>query len=89
MFPYLDSYLKQHAVGDAISQFIDRKGQVADPQLSKQTMALPIEQLKLKRHSILVAGGSTKLAALHAALVGGYASELITDLEDAKQLIEM
>ncbi|MEK1369697.1 sugar-binding transcriptional regulator [Limosilactobacillus fermentum] len=83
------AYLKQHAVGDAISQFIDRKGQVADPQLSKQTMALPIEQLKLKCHSILVAGGSTKLAALHAALVGGYASELITDLEDAKQLIEM
>lgn len=82
-------YLQEKAVGDIISQFIDKEGHIAAPQLSHRTMALSIDRLKKMEQSILVAGGMAKLPSIHAALVGGYPNVLITDLHDAEQLATM
>ncbi|MDO4856274.1 MAG: sugar-binding transcriptional regulator [Limosilactobacillus gorillae] len=87
--PMMIRHLQKEAVGDIISQFVDQDGRIVDPELTRRTVALPLEKLKTKKHSVLVAGGITKLPVLHAALVGGYAKELVTDLENAKQLVKM
>lgn len=79
--------LQKIAVGDIISQFIDVHGHIADPKLAARTMAIPLERLKTTRQSILIAGGMNKLPAIKAALKGGYANVLITDLHDAQALI--
>lgn len=79
--------LQQIAVGDIISQFINQNGQIADPKLAARTMAIPLECLKETRQSILIAGGMNKLPAIKAALQGGYANVLVTDLHDAQALL--
>lgn len=52
-------------------------------------MAMHIDYLKNKRDSILIAGGKAKIEPMHAALVGGYANTLITDLNSAQELLKM
>lgn len=79
--------LQKTAVGDIISQFVDEQGQIADPQLTARTMALPLNCLKEKRQAILVAGGMRKYKAIRAALNGHYANVLITDLNVAQHLV--
>lgn len=79
--------LQKTAVGDIISQFVDGQGRIADPQLTARTMALPLNCLKEKRQSILVAGGMRKYKAIRAALNGHYANVLITDLNVAQHLV--
>ncbi|WP_295731328.1 sugar-binding transcriptional regulator [uncultured Limosilactobacillus sp.] len=82
-------FLETHAVGDVLSQFITKSGQLAAPEIAQRTVSLPLSALKHKRQSILVAGGIEKLPAIHAALIGGYANVLITDLNNAQQLVKM
>ncbi len=50
-------------------------------------MAISLAALKATRQSILVAGGTNKLPAIRAALNGGYANVLVTDLNDAEALL--
>lgn len=83
------SFLEQHAVGDVLSQFITKDGQIAAPEIAKRTVSLPLENLRQKRYSILVAGGMEKVPAIHAALMGNYANVLITDLQNAEKLLTM
>ncbi|WP_275087089.1 sugar-binding domain-containing protein [Limosilactobacillus caecicola] len=52
-----------------------------------RTMAISLAALKATRQSILVAGGTNKLPAIRAALNGGYANVLVTDLNDAEALL--
>ncbi|WP_249778636.1 sugar-binding transcriptional regulator [Lentilactobacillus dabitei] len=89
---YLDNQqikkLQKEAVGDVISHFITRNGQLADPQLDKRTVAIPLDELKHKAYSILVAGGEPKLLPIHAALTGGYANVLVVDQAVAKDLLK-
>ena len=79
--------LQRTAVGDIVSQFVNEQGQIVDPKLSDRTMAVPLERLKSTRESILVAGGMNKLQAIKAALNGGYANVLVTDLQNAQALM--
>lgn len=80
--------LQRTAVGDIVSQFVNEQGQIVDPTLSDRTMAIPLDRLKATRQSILVAGGMNKLPAIKAALNGGYANVLVTDLQNAQRLID-
>ena len=79
--------LQRTAVGDIVSQFVNEHGQIVDSKLSDRTMAVPLERLKSTRESILVAGGMNKLQAIKAALNGGYANVLVTDLQNAQALM--
>ncbi len=82
------AYLQKHAVGDILSQFVDEKGEIVDPELNARTMALPLDQLKEKRDAVLIAGGMDKLAAIKAALHGKYANILVTDSQIALHLLD-
>ncbi len=90
---YLDNAtiegLKKEAVGDIISHFITKDGSIADISLDARTVAIPLDKLKNKAYSILVAGGEKKLAAIHAALIGKYANVLVVDELAAKKLLDL
>lgn len=79
--------VQTEAVGDIISHFVTANGQIADKNLDARTVAIPLNKLKEKAYSILVAGGEPKLLPIHAALVAGYANVLIVDQAVAKALL--
>lgn len=79
--------LQKESVGDIISQFVDEKGKIVDEDLTARTVALPINELKNTRQSILIAGGMNKLKPIKAALAGRYANVLVTDVAVAQHLI--
>lgn len=81
--------IKQEAVGDIISRFLTKEGNIADEEIDNRTVGVPLSSLKGKKYSILIAGSSKKVASMHAALIGGYANVLITDSTSAKALLAM
>src|SRR5699024_5178448 len=73
---YLDEkkkqYLRENAVGDIVSRFIDKDGNIVDKELNDRTVGIELDDLKQKSHSILIAGGILKAAATNAALMKKY-----------------
>lgn len=80
--------LRDKAVGDVVSRFIDNKGQLVDQELNSRTVGIELAELKKKEHSILVAGGVKKAAAVDAVLKAGYANRGIFDSVLAQYLID-
>ena len=56
-------------------------------EINKRTIGIELEELKIKKRSILVAGGNRKIKAIDGALRGGYANVLIIDQHTAKELL--
>ncbi|MDN6626616.1 MAG: RNA polymerase subunit sigma-70 [Pisciglobus halotolerans] len=79
--------LREEAVGDVVSRFIDSRGQLVNQELDSRTVGIELDELKKKEHSILVAGGAKKAAAVHAVLKAGYANQGIFDLVLAQNLM--
>lgn len=81
--------LKQHAVADVISRFIDSKGAIVNPDLNERTVGLSLEDLRKKEHSILLASGLIKAAGVHAALCAELPNTVIIDRMLAQQLLKL
>jgi len=81
------SLLKKQSVGDICSRFFDGDGNISSEEINKRTIGIELEELKLKKRSILVAGGNRKIKAIDGALRGGYANVLIIDQHTAKELL--
>lgn len=79
--------LQQKAVGDICSRFYNTSGQVTCAAIDQRTVGIQLADLKTKEHSILVAGGQQKIAAIKGALAGHYANCLIIDVYTAQALI--
>ncbi|MCH4566752.1 sugar-binding transcriptional regulator [Bacillus sp. ES1-5] len=79
--------LKKQSVGDICSRFFDGDGKISSEEINKRTIGIELEELKLKKRSILVAGGNRKIKAIDGALRGGYANVLIIDQHTAKELL--
>ncbi|AYE37833.1 sugar-binding transcriptional regulator [Companilactobacillus zhachilii] len=73
------SSLKEDAVGDISSRFINSNGEIASKEINDRTIGISLDNLKHKEHSILIAGGEHKVAPIKAALAGGFVTDLITD----------
>lgn len=81
------TFLKmQGAVGDVLSHFLDKNGQLVSPDLEKRLMSTPMDRLRTLENVIGAAGGTDKAEAILAVLRGGYLDVLITD-EDTAQLL--
>ena len=78
----------QGAVGDLLSHFIDRNGELVSPDLEEKLMCLPLEELRRLENVIGVAGGTGKVDAILAALRGRYLDVLITDEDTALSLLQ-
>lgn len=78
---------RQGAIGDILSQFYDKDGNILDVELHKRLISVKLETLKEKKNVIGIAGGEAKLASINAAVISGIVDILITDEETAKSLI--
>ncbi|TCO74769.1 sugar-binding transcriptional regulator [Marinisporobacter balticus] len=77
----------QGAVGDILSQFYDKNGNILQSDLHKKLVSIKLDTLKASHKTIGVAGGKEKIQAIYSALIGGYLNVLITDEDTANSLI--
>ncbi len=83
------TFLKmQGAVGDVLSHFLDKNGQVVSHDLEGRLMSTTMDQLRTLENVIGAAGGPDKAEAILAVLRGGYLDVLITDEDTAQLLLE-
>ena len=75
------------AVGELRSHPIDAAGRLIDDAVTRRLTAVPPVR-QPRRPTILVAAGRSKLAALAAALAGGYATGLVIDEPTAVRLLD-
>ena len=78
----------QGAVGDILSHFMDKNGDLVAMDQEDRLMSTRLEDLRKLDNVVGVAGGPSKLDAILAALRGGYLDVLITDEETARSLLE-
>ncbi len=67
------------AVGALAGRFIDADGKAVDGPLADRTLGIELAALRAIPSRVLIAGGFDKVAAILAALRGGFASTLVTD----------
>ena len=79
----------QGAVGDILSHFIDKNGEIINTEIDSRLISTPLALLKDLNNVIGVAAGDSKIAAIKAALTGAYLDILITDENTAQKLIDM
>ncbi|KFI46790.1 deoxyribonucleoside regulator [Bifidobacterium bohemicum] len=79
--------LKQTAVGDVVSRFIDNDGKIVNKELDDRTVGIGPGDLKKKEHSIVVASGLLKAPVIQAVMRAGYANEFIIDQTIAQELL--
>lgn len=82
-------YLKmQGAVGDILSHFIDKDGNLVKSGFDDRLISTSLETVKSLNNVIGVAGGESKIDAIKATLIGKYIDILITDEKTAIKLTE-
>lgn len=79
----------QNVVGDVCMQFFDISGDTKPFEADNNVIGVDIKKLRKVPHSIGVAGGQEKAAAIAGAIKGGYINVLVTDCECGKQLLEL
>lgn len=77
----------QGAVGDILSQFYDKDGNIIQSNMHKRLLSTKLDTLKNYPKTIGVAGGKEKVQAIYSALLGGYLNVLITDEDTATSLL--
>ncbi len=77
----------QGAVGDLLSHFIDRDGNLIETPLEARLISTSLNKLKALQNVIGVAAGDVKVNAIRAALKGGYLDVLISDDSTAEKLL--
>jgi lsr operon transcriptional repressor len=75
------------AVGDILSQFYDKDGNILESDLHKRLVCTQIDTLKNMSNVLGLAGGQSKVQAIHSALIGGYLDILVTDENTAESLL--
>ena len=77
------------AIGDILSHFFDRDGQLIETELESRTISTPLSTLAGLDNVIGVAAGKRKVDAIHAALLGNYLNVLISDEDTAEALLNI
>lgn len=77
----------QGAVGDICLRFFDINGVPVNSTLMARVIGIDLPTLKKAKTVVGIAGGTRKLAAIRAAMLGGWIDVLITDRQTAEQLL--
>lgn len=77
----------QDAVGSLLGRFISARGELVSGPVNDRTIGLDLAGLRAISQKIAVAGGMDKVAAILAALRGGYIDVLITDAATARGVL--
>lgn len=78
----------QGAVGDVLSHFIDKNGQIINEDIDSRIISTPLSLLKELDNVIGVAAGDCKVPAIKATLTAGYLDVLVTDENTAQKLLQ-
>lgn len=88
--PYLSDSDRGHkatCVGSVYGYIVDKAGEVADIDLNRKLIAIPVDDILRAPHRIGIASGRHKVAAIKAAVSSGLVNELVTDTETATMLL--
>ncbi|CAG7614310.1 sugar-binding transcriptional regulator [Actinacidiphila bryophytorum] len=75
------------AVGDVCTRYFDAEGRVVKADFDDHIIGISPEQLRAVDRRIGVAGGTSKIAAIRGAALGGWINVLVTDVEVARALV--
>lgn len=81
--------LQTEAVGDIVSRFYDKQGNIVNQGLDARTVGISLADLKAKERRILVATGSRKAMAFDAAVSNGHCSEAVIDEQLGQALLDL
>ncbi len=85
----LQRLIGKGAVGDILCRYFNGCGEVIQDEVQDRVIGIPLDQLADPRKLIIgVAGGPSKVKAIHAALLKKYINVLITDEDTAAVLRE-
>jgi len=77
----------QDAVGSLVGRFISARGEPVIGPMHDRTIGLDLDQLRRIPQRIAIAGGMDKVAAILAALRGGFISVLVTDIATGRGIL--
>lgn len=92
VFPYLtehDQAVAARCIGSIYGYVLDADGRIADIDLNKKVITVPLEVILNTSHRLVVALGRHKITVLQKALQNDLYNELLTDSNTAKQLIDL
>ncbi|EHM53795.1 sugar-binding transcriptional regulator [Cardiobacterium valvarum] len=81
--------LLERSVGGICARFVDKNGRICLPDLNNRTVGISLPDLRHKEQRLLIAGGESKVRAIHVALRYGYANHLVTDTVAARLLLAL
>ena len=84
----LDAYQRRGAVAVIAGRLLDANGQHLRCDFEDRFLGIDMDDLRRIPVGILVSAGLPLLDAIHATLVGGYATDLVTDLTTARALLD-
>jgi DNA-binding transcriptional regulator LsrR (DeoR family) len=76
-------------VGDIGLRYLRADGHPVETPLHDRVIGIELEQLRRVPRAIGVAGGTSKTAAIRAAMLGGWINCLVTDRLTAERLLEL
>jgi lsr operon transcriptional repressor len=86
----LQRLIGKGAVGDILCRYFDEHGEFIADEVHDRVIGIPMEAFRDQRKLIIcVAGGPSKVKAIHAALQKKYINVLITDDSTAEKLLEI
>jgi lsr operon transcriptional repressor len=84
----LQRLIAKGAVGDILCRYFDARGEIIDDEVQDRVIGIPMDVLGDEKKLIIgVAGGPSKVEAIHAALLKKYINVLITDERTAADLL--
>ena len=81
----IESLKERNVAGDICMQFFDESGDMASYRNDNNVVGIEISRLQKVPHSIGIAGGTEKIAAIRGAIRGRYINNLITDAVCAEE----
>jgi lsr operon transcriptional repressor len=84
----LQRLIVKGAVGDVLCRYLDAGGEMIDDEVQERVIGIPVEVMRDPSKLVIgVAGGSSKVSAIHAALLKKYVNVLITDEKTGAALL--
>ena len=85
----VENLMRQGAVAVILGLFLDENGREITDSTHVRIIGITLNELRAVPSRLCLAGGGPKkIKALRAALMGGFVTDLITDLSSAMQLLE-
>lgn len=84
----LEQLRARGAVGDVCFRFFDADGAPVRSDVDDRVIGISVEQIRQVPRRVGIAGGRRKHAAIQAALRGDWVNVLVTDVGEARRLVE-